>query len=464
VLSKIKLAAVILASALTLGVAATASAAPTVTTGPGAAAVEQCHGYLVDAGPKTKLRQKAGFRTEFLGTIKLAGQCGVCIDYGLQGPDGRWGTGSVAPIKDRAVRERVAWLANAYWADASTSDRQAAALKVAINRLTSADFRADWAGYAKQLKGRDPGVAPRSDEMLQASLAAGPVKVTATVAAKPKPGGTGVVEVKALGNGRPLAGQPIRWTVTGARTVSSSATTRSDGTASMRLAWDGAKALQVSADVTSPEWRKAIYSTPTTGKRQHLVRGSISVMSTARVGYDATLGATITQDCSTTCDGRPPVTLAAEAGATDTQWRLNDLADHGKQLATLDVKAGTKGSKTFTGADGQKLQPYYRVRVGKGWSAWRAAGKPFNVVCPPWPAISLDCACSGVLTVTLTPPAGKRFYSASVGSKTGPINGRTTLTAPLKTGESAAITVTAYSDAKRTKPIGTHTYGTWSQG
>lgn len=446
--------AALVAATITLGGVAPAHAATPTPHGPGAAAVEQCHGYLLDAGPR--LKKVAGFRTEFIGTIRNGGQCGICPDYGLQGPDGRWTSGSYSWIKDREVRERVAWLANAYWADAAKSDRQAAALKVAINRLLSPDFRADWPGYAKQLRAKDAGVAPRADEMLTASKAVGTVKMTAVVTSKPKPGGVGVVEVKATGNGRPLAGQPVRWTVANARTVSSSTTTRADGTATLKVAWDGATALQVSAEVTSPEWRKAVYSTPSSGRRQHLLRGSYAVKSAARVRYDAALGVTVTQDCSGTCDGKPPVTFEAEAGATATTWQA---LVGGKVVKTLAVPAGKKASATFTGADGDVVT--LRYRTGKG--AWRTA-KTFTVVCPPWPDFKVACACDGTFAVVFDQPSAKHYYTATVGSSTVSLPSKAPVTTPLKTGAAAAITVTAYSDAAHKHPIGKHTYGTWQQG
>lgn len=445
-----RIAACFAAIALVGGVAASATAATPEPTQYGTAAASECRGHILNAGPK--LRSKAGFRTECIGLIQLGRNWGICIDYGLQGPDGKWGNGPIRSIQDSDVRARVSWLANAYTDDAERSPRQAAALKGAIGRLLSADFRYDWAhSYVGQYRAKDPAVPGRSDEMLAASKAAGDVKATAVLTVKPKPGGVGVVEITAKGAGRAIAGAKVTWSLAGAQTVKASDQTRADGTASIRFTWDGAKAFTVNAAVTSPASDKAVFSTPNSRRKQHLVRGGYSVRTTAQVRYDALLGATVEQNCDTTCDGKPPVTLTAEAGAQATTWQA---LIGGKVVASLNVAAGRSGTKTFTGMDGDRIALRYRIGKGK----WRAAKTTFTVVCPPWPAITVvkTCVCKGAGTVTyeITKPAGIRAYVARFTvngqTETSDLAGTKTFTAPLTAGTTVELSFSAYD-----KPGGT---------
>jgi len=419
-----------------------------------AASKEKQLGYWLDAGPR--LKAKYGHSKRFFGPIYNKGILGDCIDYGKADPNGDWSTGAFGYVKGDKLRAQISLIESKYWTAGLTSSRYAAARNSTVNRLKDPkDFEYDWDHkYVAEFTRIDKGVIALSDRMLaEAKAYAGPVKVVAAFTTAPaKKGATGVVQVKVTANGRPYPGQAIRWTVTGGKVTAAGKTTSKNGTAVLKLTQTGNAPVTVTPVVVTPDWRRAKFSTPTSGRKQHLVRGVGPVTTRATVSHYT---ATVAQDCGDGCDGRPPMTLTATAGTKAVQWRVISGT---KVIGTLSLKAGKTGTAKFTGTDGQHLLIQYRVKGGK----WRTA-QIFDVICPAWPKVVIGCACDGALTVTLT-PTGSRYYTASVGTKTVDLAGPTTVKTVLKAGSAATISVTAYQDAAHLKPIGSHTYGTWTQG
>lgn len=450
--------AAVLAVTLSGGLAATGALADTPPPSTiHAVAKEKQLGYWLDAGPR--LKAKYGHGKRFFGPIYLDGVLGDCVDYGKADPDGDWSTGAFGHVRGSVLRQQIQWVESKYWTSGLTSKTYAAARNSTVNRLKDADFRFDWArSYVRQFRAKDPRVAALSDRMLaDAKKYAGLVKVSAVFEqGAQKKGDAGAVRVKVTANSRAYPGQALTWKATSARIASAPKATGKDGTALLRVVRTGKAPIVVTAAVVTPDWRRARFSTPTNSGRQHLVRGVGPVTTRVTVSHHA---ASIGMACTGGCDGRPAMTLTSTAGAVATQWRA---LDGKKQVASLALKVRQTKTARFTGADGHDLTIQYRTKVGARWTAWRTS-QTFEVICPPWPKVTLECACDGALTVSLT-PTGSRYYVATVGTKTVPLDGRTTITVPLKRGEAAGITVTAYSDAGRTKAIGTHTYGTWTQG
>ena len=439
--------AAIAAIALIGGVATTATAASPEPTQYGTAAASDCLGLILDAGPR--LKAKAGFRTECVGLIKLNGKWGVCIDYGLRGPNGKWGSGPISSINDKRTRERVTWLGNQL--DDSLTQTRAFEIASAIKRVVSADFRHDWPSYARQPK-VSPAMASRSDRWVEDSKAAGDVKTTAVLVTKPKPGGTGVIVVTTKGAGRPISRAEVKWSTAGIKVTSAAKETRSDGTAALRFTWEGSKALTAKAVVKSAASAKAVFSTPNSGKNQHLVAGGYTVKSTALVRFDSILGAEVTQDCSTNCEGKPPVTLTAEAAAKAATWQA---LVGGVVKKTLTLPAGKKASALVPGVrDGDRIA--FRYRIGKG--EWRTSKTTFTVVCPPWPTVTVvkTCVCkgTGTVTYTITKAPGNRpnvaRFTVNGDVKTVDLVDTLTFTAPLAPGTSISLGFSAYD-----KPGGT---------
>lgn len=439
-----------------VGGVSTAAAAATPEPTYRIAAVQ--HGYNLKPGPI--LAKKYGFNSEPVGTIQLNGQVGICYDYGKQSPDGRWATGSIADVPNAATRVQMQFLVNKYWAGALRSDLQAAALKGAVNRLRSAEFRSDWkASYVGQLKKRNPAVVPLSDRMLSEAKSAGPVSVKVAFVSKPTPGVAGLAVAAAKGNGRSFAGQAVTWSVANAAVTSSAKSAAADGTARLRFVPTGAGAVKVTATLVSPEWRIAGYSIPSSGRKQHLIRGAErnTVRTVAAASYDSRFGTTVTQDCSTTCDGKPPITFTAKAGANALKWE----AVVGKTVVgKLSVAAGKTAKATFTGRDGQHITFRYAVKVAGKWSGWRTSPSAFDVVCPAWPVVTMTkaCACKGPAKVTYTfaSPGDKRFRVVTLTIDGTPqaktLTGKqsVTLSGPIKPGSVVVAEFVAYADAAHT--------------
>jgi hypothetical protein len=414
-------------------------------------------GVTVDAGPI--LRKKYGFRTEWLGTLTVDGHQGICVDYGKRSPDGTWSTGNVPGVSGR-TDQRMAWLVNAYWSQAMSSDKYAAALKSATNRLASAEFRSDWSkSYVKQLKGK--GIVELADDMLAKSNAAGNVAVVGQFADKPLPGGSGTYVVTAKGAGQALAGQRVRFTAKGA-TVGKTATTNSAGKASVRFTRTSVGAVTLRAAVDSPDWRKVYVSSASSG-HQHLIRGGYTVSTSVGGSYDSTFGLTVNQSCDTVCNGRPPVTFTAKASGAPVKWQA--LAG-GKVVKTLTLKAGGSGTAKFTGSDGQRVTFRYSVKTGANWSGYRVA-RTFDVVCPPWPAITVTktCPCKGTPVVTYRFTGTGRYDVVTLNGKTAALNPgqKVTLTATAPKGATVTAGFDAYSDAGRTKRVGGGVLDSWMQ-
>lgn len=453
-----RITSAIAAVALIGGVATTATAA-TPNHPNTYQAAQSGKGYLLKAGPI--LLKKYGFKTEWLGALEVNGILGDCYDYGKQSPNGSWKTGSIADVSDPVVRTRMQFVSNRYWAAGLTSAKVSAARKSTENRLRSSEFRSDWAkSYVAQLKGT--GVAELSDRMLaEANANAGPVSLKGAFTSKPAAGVAGTLTLTAISNGHAFPGQSIKWSVTNASTTSASKVTTNSGSALLRFVPNGAGVVKVRATLVTPEWRAARYSTPTTSKRQHLIRaGDHSTVDTVWAGsFDFKYATTVTQDCGVECAGRPPVTFTAQAGLTPVQWRATAGT---KTVAALSLKAKASGSKTFTGIDGQKITFAYRVLVGKNWSGWRTASS-FDVVCPAWPGITpvKVCACKGARTggYTFTSPGGTRFYTVrlTIGGqaqeKSVAGNESVTLTGPIADGAHVTADFDAFADSAHTKRL-----------
>lgn len=452
-------AALVLAGA---AVPANASGSPEPQTMTAAAAASEAkRGIMLKAGPI--LRNKYGFKTEWLGPIETGGRLGDCYQYGRLGPDGNdWRIGQIADVKDPGKRAQVQWLANKYWDAGLKSATISAARKATVNRVLSDEFRRDWkSSYVNQLNGTP--VVALSDRMLaEAKRNAGPVALKVTFDSKPTPGVTGSATAAATGNGKSYAGQELAWTVTNAKVASASKRTNDSGKGSVRFVPDGVGKVRVTAVLTSPEWRRARYSIPSTDRRQHLVRSADknTIEMKALAEYDTKFGATVTQECGSECKGRPPVTFAAEAGLNPVQWQA---VVNGKAVATLNLTAKSAGSKTFTGTDGTTVTLRYRVKVAGQWSGWRTS-QTFDVVCPAWPGIEpvMACECDGNVTggYKFTGPGGKWYIvvrvtrGATVEEKSITGTETATLTGPIASGDHVFAEFTAYADAAHTKRVG----------
>lgn len=230
-------------------------------------------GYQLDAGPK--LKAAAGFRTEWIGNLCVDGRAGICDDYGLSAPDGQWidKPAKRRPGSDRATQVEQ-YIANAHPTAMTDSKTTSAAYKSAINRAVSKGFRSDWEStYKPKFRSLDPQVIKLADAWLaDAERNAGPVKVTGGLTSKPLPGGKGRISITATGNGKALTGAQVSWKVSGGKVLTFSKTTTAKGQAVLDFT-RGSGPVSFAAVVTSPEWRTSMWSRPTSGKKQHLIRG-----------------------------------------------------------------------------------------------------------------------------------------------------------------------------------------------
>lgn len=438
-------------TALTCTPMLTAHAAPTAAQ----------HGYRLTPGPI--LAHKYHFSSEYLGTIETGGLLGLCIDYGKKSPDGHWTEGDLTLISDPTTRTRVQYLTNRYFDGALHSNTTAAALKSAVNRLRSSEFQSDWDhSYVTQLHAHHPEVITLTDRMIsEATRTAGPVTLTETFLTKPTPGHPGTAQATATTNHHPATGQTITWSATNATTTTTTTRTSSTGTARVTFTPTGGGPVTLTATLTTPEWRVAAYSVPSSNTRQHLIRAAVhnTATLTAHATYDTKYKTTITQHCATECTGHPPITFTATAGATAVRWRATVGT---KTVGTLNLKAHTTRADTFTGTDGQTITFAYQVRTTHGWSPWRTT-QTFTVVCPAWPTVTAvkHCVCraTGSIAYTFTAPASSRFYTVTL-----TVNGVTQIAAitslqtialgsPLTHGDAVTAAFAAYTDAARTQQI-----------
>lgn len=408
------------------------------------------------------------------------GKRGFCIDFGLATPN-RAGTTVlsnliVVPGMSLEESKQAKFIANKF--SATTSTQLAANASFAIWQLQHDAAFNTWYSWA-----RSTGIVTlaRHTAITAIRLDAqqhGPYKMTVS-STKVQVGQKASGPVKVLGsNGKPAVGRTVTLTATSAKiltvngVVGSKGTTRSTGVVFTNQRTNVGK-VSFKSLLTSPSSATAGISISSAG-HQRTLSGGYTESAVAYFSYDLTAGKpTVTSVCDTDCDGQSTVTFKYSnvSGAQAIKWteKVGTTV-----VATLNVAAGTTGSKAVRLTDGNVITTSYcytgTVLGGSCTTATVNVAGSFEVVCPAWAQgeIKLPCSCDRTKpsSVTLTAPAGSpRFYRGFVSINNGAVtyqadlvNGQV-VTIPIGTlgvGANVVVSFTVYRDAGHTVVLGSH--------
>jgi len=435
---------------LSVGVGATAASATTYSTATNAV------GRTFKGGPG-----HAG--PVWAGTWLNGGKKSFCNDFGLATPNSAGTTiltsAVLIPRMTAEQSKQAKFIANK---DAATTSPELAANSAfAIWRI-----QADPAFNTYYAAARASGVITLArhnaiNAILLDAQQHGPYQMT-LVTTKVQVGQKGSGTVKVLGsNGKPAVGRTVTLTATNAKilTVNGVVFTyqrTNVGTVSF-------KAL-----LTSPSSATAGISISAAG-HQHTLSGGYTESAVAYFSYALTPGQpTTTSVCNTDCNGISTVTFSFSnpSGAQAVKWteKVGTAV-----VATLNVAAGTTGSKVVQLADGNVITTSYcytgTVLGGSCTTATFNVAGTYEVVCPAWAVatFTVSCNCTAkTSSATITAPAGSPRYYRGFVSINGVVtqtqdlvNGQVTIikSGTLSAGSTVIVSFTAFRDAARTAPL-----------
>lgn len=379
-------ATALLATGLTV-----ASSAPTVAATP--------YGFSLKAEPHHTISSK--FWTGQFGDGSF------CNDYNARQPSSP--TGTVAANRLPTMPNQAASLAAAtiidVWGDPgrlmTNGNMQMTAVRFALFQLQGdKKFLADLPGYYRQLGAKTPTIKALVAQMIGIGRAAaenGGLKpfVSATHVL---PGGLSTVTVSVKAGVIGVPNIPIRLAVTGGSANRLTGVTGKTGTASFAVR-AGVSGVTIKPTLRLPAATIKANNPPK--GYQHLYKPMWRNV-TISTSFQRTLDLTVGYDCSIVCDGKPPVTYTAKAGASRTQWE--GLVD-GVRVSGVDLVAGsTSASRSFVAADNKTVTLRYRVLIGTTWSAWRNHST-MVIDCPPVIQVTFQatCLCNGANATFSTP-------------------------------------------------------------
>jgi hypothetical protein len=173
--------------------------------------------------------------------------------------------------------------------------------------------------------------------------------------------------------------------------------TGADGRARFRYSVTGAGEVRITATAVGLAGTSILASRPAS-YQQHMITGRPLMRTSGSTTFQRRPNAFAHRyACTTTCDGRPSVSLTGCAPPSRYPSRLEYLAgDHLHSVLFAASATRRCATITLTLRDGDRVTAAWRYRIGGGWS--RAVPLPgaFTVDCPPVPAVavalSYDCA------------------------------------------------------------------------
>lgn len=338
----------------------------------------------------------------------------------------------------------------------TSSQTQAEATSQALNYL---------AGNRKDVARRSRYIA-RSTQKLAMSYVAEAirlrggytVRVRLSVAALPGQSGEGSVTVAA-------AGGPQSTTVTLSHTsnVSTPRTVKTnsrgvDSFSYKTLAGGEVHVTATAADLAPTTLR---VSQPAAGY-QRMVSDSAATSAHGSASYQGRVsGFSNSYQCTSQCDGHPPLNLRACAPASSYASRISFAWAGGSKVVNFAAsKKSTCTAVTVTLADGARVTGAWQYRTSRGWTGKVAAGGTFVVDCPAAPpvAVAMSYSCT---TASITVELGQQTNGTLTAERnstkhamvlvvTGAVSGRYPLAAgatatahtwPVTCGNHASITV-----------------------
>jgi hypothetical protein len=433
------------------------------------------------AGHAVGLNFKGGpghWGTVWAGTYNN-GRRGFCLDFGKAMPNRRGQslvTGNV-PGMNAEESKQAKFIANKY--DLNGSREASANAGLAIWRLQHDSAFNTWYGWARSRNVITAARARAVDAIILDARQHAAYKMSVSTN-QVYVGQTGSGTVKVLGsNGKPAVGRSVALTATGAKILTvngvagSKGTTRSTG-AVFTYQRTTTDKTSFKVALTSDSSATAQISLSSWGHQRTLSGGYAEGAAATYIYYLPVSGPSIASGCDTDCNGQSAVTFqfANSRGAQAIKWtgKVGTLV-----VATLSAKGGTTGTAVVSLGDGKVVTSSsycYTGSVLGGPCTTSTVVVPtsFEIVCPAWAQgeLQLPCKCTPnqPASVTLSSPAGSpRFYRGFVsidkGIVTYPVdlvNGKPTTinTGKLGVGTNGVISFTAYRDAARTVPMGTH--------
>ncbi len=164
--------------------------------------------------------------------------------------------------------------------------------------------------------------------------------------------------------------------------------------------------IRISADALTLPATRILVNRPRPG-RQHLVSWGLRHRASGVATSSARRGAfTTSYSCTSTCNGRPVVSLRACAPRGAAASRIRYRVGARLVLVRYPADAGPRCRSTRVRArDGDRITATWQFRTGAGWSHQVRAAGSITVDCPPAPAVAAlvryDCSRARVL-VTLS--------------------------------------------------------------
>jgi hypothetical protein len=408
------------------------------------------------------------------------GRRGFCIDFGKRMPNQRGQallTGNV-PGMSAEESKQAKFIANKY--DLNGSREASANAGLAIWKLQHDSGFNTWYAWARSRNVVTNTRARAVDAIISDARQHAAYKMSVSTN-QVYLGQTGSGTVKVLGsNGKPAVGRSIALTATGAKILTvngvagSKGTTRSTG-AVFTYQRTTADKTSFKVALTSDSSATAQISLSSWGHQRTLSGGYAEGAAATYVYFLAVVGPSMSSACDTDCNGMSKVTFqyTNPKGAQAIKWTEKAGT---RVVATLSARGGTTSIPVVVSlGDGTVITSSSycytgSVLGGPCTTATVAVRTNFEVVCPAWAQgeLQLPCRCTPnqPATVTLSSPAGSpRFYRGFVSINKGGathqvdlVNGKpaTINTGKLGVGTNVVISFTAYRDAARTIPMGSH--------